>query len=340
MSTLVTGVAGFIGFHVVRALVGRGETVIGIDNLQQSHNPALTEARRAALDGLPGYSFERLDVSDLEAMRRLFASHADIGAIVHLAGQAGVRYSAENPYIYLRNNIEAFVVLLESCRVLPGLRHLVYASSSSVYGANNKLPFSVEDKADSPVSLYGATKKAMEVIGHSYARMYEMRLSGLRFFTVYGPWGRPDMAMFKFAKAMLAGEPIDVYNHGDMRRDFTYVDDVVEGIVRVADRPAEPDPAWTGAKPDPAGSNAPYRVYNIGNNSPVELLELIATLERELGITAKRRMLPMQPGDVPDTYADVDALMRDIGFRPSTPLAEGVKRFVAWYREYYGVTPA
>ena len=320
MSTLVTGVAGFIGFHVVRALVGRGETVIGIDNLQQSHNPALTEARRAALDGLPGYSFERLDVADLEAMRRLFASQPGIDAIVHLAGQAGVRYSAENPYIYLRNNIEAFVVLLESCRVLPGLRHLVYASSSSVYGANNKLPFSVEDKADSPVSLYGATKKAMEVIGHSYARMYEMRLSGLRFFTVYGPWGRPDMAAYMFTEKIINGEPIQVYNRGQMCRDFTYIDDIVEGILGCLDHPPE------------AGA---HRLYNLGNHRSEALHDFIAAIEAAAGRKAIIEYKPMQPGDMLETYADIEASERDFGFSPRIDIREGMARVVAWYRDHY-----
>lgn len=320
MSTLVTGVAGFIGYHVVRAMVGRGETVIGIDNLQPSHNPALTESRRAALDGLPGYSFQRLDVTDAGGMRKLFESHPEIDAIVHLAGQAGVRYSAENPYIYLKNNIEGFVALLECCRELPGLRHLVYASSSSVYGANNKLPFSLDDRTDSPVSLYGATKKAMEVIGHSYARMYCLRLSGLRFFTVYGPWGRPDMAAYMFTEKILEGRPIAVYNRGEMRRDFTYVDDIVDGILGCLDHP-------------PAAGV--HRVYNLGNNRSEDLRDFIAAIEAAAGRKAIIEYKPMQPGDMLETYADIEASRRDFGFSPRINIREGMARFVAWYRDHY-----
>jgi UDP-glucuronate 4-epimerase len=320
LSALVTGVAGFIGFHVARALVAGGQAVIGIDNLQKSHNPALTERRRAALEGLPGYAFHRLDVADADGMRRLFESHPDIDVIVHLAGQAGVRYSVENPYIYLRNNIEAFVVLLETCRALPSLRHIVYASSSSVYGANNKLPFSVEDKADSPVSLYGATKKAMEVIGHSYARMYGMRLSGLRFFTVYGPWGRPDMAAYMFTEKIIAGQPIPVYNRGKMRRDFTYIDDIVAGILGCLDHPPE------------AGI---HRVYNLGNNRSEALADFIAAIEAAVGRKAIIEYKPMQPGDMVETYADIEASRQDFGFSPRTDIREGMARFVAWFKDYY-----
>jgi len=319
VSTLVTGVAGFIGFHVVRALVARGESVVGIDNLQRSHNPALTDSRRVALEGLPGYGFQRLDVTDRDGMRRLFESRPDIDAIVHLAGQAGVRYSVENPYIYLHNNIEAFVVLLETCRALPSLRHLVYASSSSVYGANNKLPFSVEDRADSPVSLYGATKKAMEVIGHSYARMYELRLSGLRFFTVYGPWGRPDMAAYMFTERIIEGRPIPVYNRGEMRRDFTYVDDIVAGILGCLDHPPE------------AGV---HRVYNLGNNRREPLADFIAAIEAAAGRSAIVEYKAMQAGDMVETYADIEASRRDFGFEPRVDIREGMARFVAWYRQY------
>lgn len=319
MSTLVTGVAGFIGFHVVRALAARGETVIGIDNLQRSHNPALTQARRAALEGVPGFDFQRLDVADLDGMRRLFASQPEIDAIVHLAGQAGVRYSVENPYIYLHNNIDAFVVLLEACRVLPNLRHLVYASSSSVYGANNKLPFSVDDKTDSPVSLYGATKKAMEVIAHSYARMYGMRLSGLRFFTVYGPWGRPDMAAYMFTEKIINGEPIPVFNQGEMRRDFTFIDDIVGGILGCLDHPPE------------AGI---HRVYNLGNHRSEALADFIAAIEAAAGKKAAIEYRPMQAGDMLETYADIEASRRDFGFSPKIDIREGMARFVAWYRDY------
>ena len=320
MSALVTGVAGFIGFHVVRALVGRGETVIGIDNLQPSHNPALTESRRAALDGLPGYSFQRLDVSDAAGMRRLFESHPEIETIVHLAGQAGVRYSAENPYIYLQNNIEGFVALLEGCRDLPGLRHLVYASSSSVYGANNKLPFSLEDRTDSPVSLYGATKKAMEVIGHSYARMYCLRLSGLRFFTVYGPWGRPDMAAYMFTETS---------SRAGRSRSTT------------AARCAATSPTSTTSSTGSSAAStirrrpAVHRVYNLGNNRSEALSDFIAAIEAAAGRKAIIEYKPMQPGDMLETYADIEASRRDFGFSPKIDIREGMARFVAWYRDHY-----
>lgn len=322
MATLVTGVAGFIGFHVARTLTARGEAVIGIDNMQRSHNPALTHGRREALAGLDGFTFEQVDVADAEGMRRLFAAHSEIDAIVHLAGQAGVRYSVENPYIYLRNNIEAFVVLLETCRCLPNLKHMVYASSSSVYGANDKLPFSIEDKADRPVSLYGATKKAMEAIGHSYARMYALRLSGLRFFTVYGPWGRPDMAAYMFTEKIIAGTPIEVYNRGEMRRDFTYIDDIVAGILGCLDHPPE------------AGVHA---VYNLGNNRSEDLADFIAAIEQAAGRKAVIEYRPMQPGDMTETYADIEASRRDFGFEPKIGIEEGMARFVAWYRDYYGL---
>jgi UDP-glucuronate 4-epimerase len=319
MTALVTGAAGFIGFHTAQALAARGEAVIGIDNLQKS-NPRLTEGRRAALAEVDGVTFRQADVAEKEDMRRLFEAHPDIGTIVHLAGQAGVRYSVENPYVYLRNNIEAFVVLLETCRTLPKLGHMVYASSSSVYGANNKLPFSIEDKADSPVSLYGATKKAMEVIGHSYARMYKLRLSGLRFFTVYGPWGRPDMAAYMFTQKIIAGEPIPVYNRGEMRRDFTYIDDIVAGILGCLDRPPEA---------------SVHRVYNLGNNRSEALADFIAAIEHAAGRRANIEYKPMQPGDMVETYADIEASRRDFGFAPKTGIDEGMTRFVTWYRDYY-----
>ncbi|MBL8660469.1 MAG: NAD-dependent epimerase/dehydratase family protein [Rhodospirillales bacterium] len=320
MAALVTGVAGFIGFHVAHALAARGEAVIGIDSMQRSHNPALTEGRRKALAGIEGFTFAQVDVADAGAMERLFKEHPDIDRIVHLAGQAGVRYSVENPYIYLRNNIEAFVVLLETCRALPALKHLAYASSSSVYGANAKLPFSIEDRTDSPVSLYGATKKAMEVIGHSHARMYGLRLSGLRFFTVYGPWGRPDMAAYMFTEKIIAGTPIQVYNRGEMRRDFTYIDDIVAGILGCLDRP-------------PAAGV--HRVYNLGNNRSEDLTDFIAAIERAAGRKAIVEYLPMQPGDMTETYADIEASRRDFGFAPQIGIGEGMARFVAWYRDYY-----
>ncbi len=320
MTALVTGAAGFIGFHVAHAFAKRGEAVIGIDNMQKSHDPALTQGRLDALGGLEGFAFKQVDVADREAMRRLFAANPDIDAIVHLAGQAGVRYSVENPYIYLRNNIEAFVVLLETMRSLPALKHMVYASSSSVYGANAKLPFSIEDKADSPVSLYGATKKAMEVIGHSYARMYDLRLSGLRFFTVYGPWGRPDMAAYMFTRKIIAGEPIQIYNDGRMRRDFTYIDDIVAGVLGCLDHP-------------PAAGT--HRVYNLGNHRSEALSDFIGAIESAAGRKAVKEYLPMQAGDMVETYADIEASRRDFGFDPKIGIVEGMARFVAWYRDYY-----
>ncbi|MBX3144436.1 MAG: NAD-dependent epimerase [Trueperaceae bacterium] len=335
---LVTGAAGFIGYHLSERLLARGVEVVGVDNLNDYYDVNLKLARLERLKRHPGFGFERLDLSDRKATAELFASLRP-RVVVNLAAQAGVRYSLENPHAYVDSNLVGFTNVLEGCRH-NGAEHLVYASSSSVYGANTTIPFSVHDNIDHPLSLYAATKKANELMAHTYSHLYRLPTTGLRFFTVYGPWGRPDMAMFRFTEAILAGRPIDVYNHGDMRRDFTYVDDVVEGIVRVADRPARPDPDWTGAKPDPAGSDAPYRVYNIGNNSPVELMHLIELLERELGKTAQKRMLPMQAGDVPATYADVAALERDVDYKPSTPLSEGVKRFVAWYREYYSVPAA
>ncbi|MBX3143095.1 MAG: NAD-dependent epimerase [Trueperaceae bacterium] len=339
MSTyLVTGAAGFIGYHLSKRLLARGDQVVGVDNVNDYYDVNLKLSRLERLKRHPGFAFELLDLADRKATAELFSSLKP-RTVVNLAAQAGVRYSLENPHAYVDSNLVGFTNVLEGCRH-NGVEHLVYASSSSVYGANTTIPFSVHDNIDHPLSLYAATKKANELMAHTYSHLYRLPTTGLRFFTVYGPWGRPDMAMFRFTEAILAGRPIDVYNHGDMRRDFTYVDDVVEGIVRVSDRPARPDPNWTGAKPDPAGSDAPYRVYNIGNNSPVELMHLIELLERELGRVAEKRMLPMQAGDVPATYADVAALERDVGYKPSTPLAEGVKRFVAWYRDYYSVPAA
>jgi len=332
---LVTGAAGFIGYHVAHRLLEQGRAVVGLDNINSYYDPALKNARLTELEKLPGFSFVKLDLADRDSMAALFAKHR-FEHVVHLAAQAGVRYSLVDPHAYIDANLVGFTNVLEGCRH-NGCRHLLYASSSSVYGSNTKLPFSVHDNVDHPLSLYGATKKANELMAHAYAHLYRVPMTGLRFFTVYGPWGRPDMAMWLFAKAILAGEPIKLFNNGDMRRDFTYVDDVVESIVRLIDRAPAPDPRWIGEDPDPGSSNAPWRVYNIGNNRPAELLDVVRLLEQALGKQAKRELLPMQPGDVPATYADVDDLMREVGFRPSTPIAEGIARFVAWYREYHGV---
>ena len=332
---LVTGAAGFIGYHVARRLLEQGRAAVGIDNINSYYDPSLKHARLAQLEKLSGFSFVRLDLADRDGMAALFAKHR-FEHVVHLAAQAGVRYSLVDPHAYIDANLVGFTNVLEGCRH-NGCRHLLYASSSSVYGSNTKLPFSVHDNVDHPLSLYGVTKKANELMAHAYAHLYRVPTTGLRFFTVYGPWGRPDMAMWLFAKAILAGEPIKLFNNGDMRRDFTYVDDVVESIVRLIDRAPAPDPRWIGEDPDPGSSNAPWRVYNIGNNRPAELLDVVRLLEQALGKQAKRELLPMQPGDVPATYADVDDLMREVGFRPSTPIAEGIARFVAWYREYHGV---
>ncbi len=330
---LVTGAAGFIGFHVAGSLLARGQRVVGLDNLNDYYDPSLKEARLEQLRSQPGFSFDRIDVSDRNAMERLFGTET-FDVVVHLAAQAGVRYSLTNPHAYVESNLVGFINVLECCRHAR-VPHLVYASSSSVYGANSRMPFSVHHNVDHPISLYAATKKANELMAHTYSHLYRLPTTGLRFFTVYGPWGRPDMALFKFTRAILAGEPIDVYNHGQMRRDFTYIDDIVEGVVRACERIPQPDARWSAADPDPACSSAPYRVYNIGNNRPVELLYVIDVLERCLGRKAERRLLPMQPGDVPETYADIDDLVKDVGFRPAISLEEGVARFVEWYRNYY-----
>ncbi|NMD21883.1 MAG: NAD-dependent epimerase, partial [Verrucomicrobia bacterium] len=330
MKLLVTGVAGFIGYHVAERLIARGDQVIGLDNLNDYYDVRLKEARLARLTGRAGFEFHRLNLADRDGLERLFASTRP-QRVIHLAAQAGVRYSLTNPRAYIDSNLVGFTNILEGCRH-NGLEHLVYASSSSVYGANTRMPFSVHQNVDHPLSLYAATKKANELMAHTYSHLYGLPTTGLRFFTVYGPWGRPDMALFLFTKAILEGRPIDVFNEGRMRRDFTYIDDIVEGVVRVVDRVATPNPAWSGDAPDPGTSAAPYRLYNIGNNNPVELLRLIELLEQALGRAAQKRMLPMQPGDVPATYADVDDLMRDVGFRPATSIEEGVRRFVAWYR--------
>ncbi len=332
---LVTGVAGFIGFHVARRLLDRGSAVVGIDNLNDYYDVQLKGDRVAQLQPYGRFEFRKLDLVDQGAMDQLFEQHR-FEIVIHLAAQAGVRYSLKNPRAYIDSNVVGFLHVLEGCRRY-GCRHLVYASSSSVYGANTRLPFSVRDNVDHPVSLYAATKKANELMAHTYSHIYGLATTGLRFFTVYGPWGRPDMALFIFTRAILEGRPIDVYNFGKMRRDFTYIDDVVEAVVRVADRPAAPNPLWSGNNPEPSSSLAPYRVYNIGNHSPVELEYFISVLEECLGKKALRNLLPMQPGDVPATYADVDDLSRDFGFQPSTPIEVGIRRFVEWYRAYYRV---
>jgi UDP-glucuronate 4-epimerase len=333
MQVLVTGVAGFIGFHVARRLLDRGDTVVGIDNLTPYYDVRLKEARLRHLIDRERFTFLRLDLADRSGMDTAFRT-VQPQRVVHLAAQAGVRYSLTNPHAYIESNVVGFLHVLEGCRATQ-VEHLVYASSSSVYGANTKMPFSVHDNVDHPVSLYAASKKANELMAHTYSHLYQLPTTGLRFFTVYGPWGRPDMALFLFTRAILAGEPIEVFNYGKMRRDFTYIDDIVEGVVRVLDTVPRPNPSWSGLAPDPGTSRAPYRIYNIGNNRPIELLHFIEVLESCLGRKAEKRFLPLQAGDVPETYADVDDLTQDVGFRPSTPIHEGIARFVAWYRDYY-----
>jgi UDP-glucuronate 4-epimerase len=330
---LVTGAAGFIGFHLSRRLAARGETVIGLDNLNDYYDVGLKKDRLAELHGEQNFTFRLAELADRNLVSELFASE-QFDVVVHLAAQAGVRYSLTNPHAYIESNLAAFFNVLEGCRISE-VAHLVYASSSSVYGANTKMPFSVHDNVDHPISLYAATKKSNELIAHTYSHLYGLPTTGLRFFTVYGPWGRPDMALYKFTKAILAGTPIDVYNHGNMRRDFTYIDDIVEGVLRVAERIPQPNPAWSSDAPDPATSRSPYRLYNIGNNQPVELLRVIETLETCLGRKAEKNLLPMQPGDVPATAADIDDLFRDVGFRPTTSIEEGIAHFVTWYRNYH-----
>lgn len=331
---LVTGAAGFIGYHVSRALAAAaGRDVIGVDNLSPYYDPKLKEARLRQLAGAKNFKFVRLDLADRKATAALFAEHR-FPFVIHLAAQAGVRHSLVDPYAYADANFEGFLNVLEGCRH-NGCRHLVYASSSSVYGANTRLPFRTSDNVDHPLSLYGASKKANELMAHSYAHLFKLSATGLRFFTVYGPWGRPDMAMWLFTAAIRAGKPIKLFNQGNMRRDFTYIDDVVQAVVRLIDRPAEADPDWSGATPDPSRSSAPWRVYNIGNNSPVDIPEVVKILEAAIGKKAIRELLPMQPGDVPATFADVDDLMRDVGFKPSTPIADGIAQFVAWYNLYH-----
>ena len=338
MRVLVTGAAGFIGMHLTLYLLQRGDEVIGIDNLNDYYAVSLKEARLqriADADTHERFQFIRMDLADREGMARLFAD-TQPDTVVNLAAQAGVRYSIDNPLAYIDSNLVGFANILEGCRH-HAVKHLVYASSSSVYGANESMPFSVHDNVDHPLSLYAASKKANELMAHTYSHLYGLPTTGLRFFTVYGPWGRPDMALFKFTKAILEDKPIDVFNYGKHRRDFTYIDDIVEGIVRTLDHTAQPNPEWDGKKPDPATSKAPWRVYNIGNQNPVELLDYIQAIEQALGKTAEKRLLPLQAGDVPDTYADVEALVTDVGYRPTTPVKEGVQRFITWYRQYYQV---
>ncbi|HEY5654934.1 MAG TPA: NAD-dependent epimerase [Woeseiaceae bacterium] len=343
MNVLVTGAAGFIGSAVALALLRRGDDVTGVDILSDYYDVALKRARlqrieeavAGAANGSPAgnFRFEKIDLADRGAVAALFAA-GGFDRVVHLAAQPGVRYSIDHPHTYIQSNIVGFLNVLEGCRH-NGIGHLVYASSSSVYGANERMPYAVGDNVDHPLSLYAASKKSNELMAHTYAHLYGLPATGLRFFTVYGPWGRPDMAPVLFTRAILAGEPIEVFNYGRHRRDFTYIDDIVEGVLRTLDRPARPDPEWDGAQPNPATSRAPWRLYNIGNSQPVELGRFIEVLEDALGVQAKKEMLPLQPGDVPDTFADVRSLVDDIGYRPNTTLEEGIKRFVAWYRDYY-----
>jgi UDP-glucuronate 4-epimerase len=330
---LVTGVAGFIGFHTAARLLERGERVIGLDNVNDYYDVRLKKARLEKLKPFKQFTFTKIDLADRVKMRRLFATQS-IAKVVHLAAQAGVRYSLVNPHAYTDSNIEGFLNILEGCRHAK-VEHLVYASSSSVYGGNTQMPFSTHDNVDHPVSLYAASKKANELMAHCYAHLYRIPCTGLRFFTVYGPWGRPDMALFIFTKAILEGKPIEVFNHGKMCRDFTYIDDIVEGVIRTLDHPATPNQVWSGDRPDPGTSSAPARIYNIGNHQSVELLRFIEVLENALGKKAVKKLLPIQPGDVPATYADIDDLTRDVGFKPATPIEEGIPRFVRWYREFY-----
>lgn len=333
MKVLVTGAAGFIGMHVSQVLLARGDQVIGLDNLNDYYDPSLKESRLARLTPHEGFRFVRMDVADREGMEALFAAEK-FDRVVHLAAQAGVRYSLKNPHAYIDSNIVGFMNILEGCRYNK-VAHLVYASSSSVYGGNTKMPFAERDSVDHPVSMYAATKKANELMAHTYSHLYGLPTTGLRFFTVYGPWGRPDMALFLFTDAMLSGRAIDVFNHGRMRRDFTYIDDIVEGVIRTLDRVPGPDPEFNADQPNPGSSNTPYRVFNIGNNNPVELMRFIEAIEDAIGMKAEKNFLPLQDGDVPATFADTDALSAWTGFAPRTDVRDGVARFVAWYRDYY-----
>lgn len=336
MRILVTGTAGFVGAALTERLLARGDEVYGIDNLNDYYDPSLKEARLARFSQRPAYTHLRADLADAVAVNQAFETFKP-QRVVNLAAQAGVRYSLKNPQAYVQSNLVGFTNILEACRHHQ-VEHLVYASSSSVYGANRKLPFAVDDPVDHPVSLYAASKKANELMAHTYSHLFGLPTTGLRFFTVYGPWGRPDMSPMLFADRISKGEPIDVFNFGNHSRDFTYIDDIVEGVIRTLDHPAQPDPTYDAERPNPGSSNAPYRVYNIGNDQPVQLLRFIELMEQNLGRTVEKRLLPMQPGDVPDTWADVSALRRDVGYAPSTSIEEGVKRFVSWYREYRGLS--
>ena len=330
---LVTGAAGFIGFHFARRLLEDGLRVVGLDNLNDYYDPALKRSRLEILESQPEFRFLRLDLCHRPSIEALFRDHS-FDVVVHLAAQAGVRYSLLNPYAYTETNLSGFLTVLEGCRAAR-VKHLVFASSSSVYGGNEKTPFSVKDNVDHPISLYAATKKANELMAHTYAHLYGIPCTGLRFFTVYGPWGRPDMALFLFTRAILEGKPVDVFNHGRMRRDFTYIDDITEAMRLIIEKPAQPNPGWSGHATDPATSSAPYRIYNIGNNEPVELLDFLSIIEKALGKKAELNLLPMQPGDVQETFADIDDLTRDFGFHPKTSIREGIAKFIEWYRGYY-----
>jgi UDP-glucuronate 4-epimerase len=334
MKILVTGAAGFIGFHTSQILLARGDEVVGLDNLNDYYDVSLKEARLDILKRHANFKFVKLDLADRKEMAALFVREK-FARVINLGAQAGVRYSIQNPLAYIDSNVVGFANILEGCRH-NGVEHLVYASTSSVYGANTKMPFSVHQNVDHPLSFYAATKKANELMAHTYAHLYQLPVTGLRFFTVYGPWGRPDMALFLFTKNILAGKPIDVFNYGNHRRDFTYVGDIAEGVVRAVDRPAQGNSGWNGDAPDPGTSKAPYRLYNIGNNAPVELLRYIEVIEQCLGKKAQKNLLPLQQGDVPDTYADVEDLVRDVGYRPATSVEEGIRNFITWYLEYYG----
>jgi UDP-glucuronate 4-epimerase len=332
-TVLVTGAAGFIGFHLSRRLLKEGCLVTGIDSLNSYYDVRLKEARLEKLTPFENFSFVKMDLSDREDMENVFQNNR-FDMVVNLAAQAGVRHSIENPHVYVQSNLVGFINVLEGCRH-NNVEHLVFASSSSVYGANTKMPFSVHHNVDHPVSLYAATKKANELMAHTYSHLYGLHCTGLRFFTVYGPWGRPDMALFLFTKSLLEKKPIQVFNHGRMQRDFTYIDDIVEGVVRIMRKPPKPDPTWSGDKPDPGISYSPYKIYNIGNNNPVTLMNFIETIEKVLGIKAQKEFLDLQPGDVPMTYADIDDLIKDVDFKPKTSIESGIERFVAWYKDYY-----
>ncbi len=334
LKVLVTGAAGFIGYHTAAKLLARGYPVVGLDNLNEYYDVSLKKARLAMLQQHPSFRFELIDLADREAMSKLFARER-FGRVVHLAAQAGVRYSLQAPHTYIDSNVTGTLSVLEGCRH-NGIEHLVYASTSSVYGANTRMPFSVHSIADHPVSLYAATKRANELMAHNYSWLFKIPTTGLRFFTVYGPWGRPDMALFVFTRNILEGKPIDVFNNGHHKRDFTFVDDIAEGVVRASERVAQPDANWNSDAPDPSSSSAPFRLYNIGNNVPVQLMRYIEVIEECLGRKAQKNFLPMQPGDVPETFADIDDLVRDVGYRPSTPIEDGVRRFVDWFCDYYG----